>query len=196
VEWVKNGAEAAERLRLYQYDVAILDWNMPGATGVEVCKQYRANGGAVPIIMLTAREKDHEKVTGLDAGADDYVTKPFSVAELQARIRSALRRQSNVTQNLLEVGDLALDLASGKVMRAGRAIELLPKELALLEFFMRHPGQLFDVHDLLNRVWSSESDASEDAARQGVSRLRKKLDVDGRKAPIATVKGLGYRLEP
>jgi DNA-binding response OmpR family regulator len=195
MEWVKDGGECAERLRVYQYDLAILDWNMPVSTGVDVCRAYRANGGNLPIIMLTGRDQDFEKVQGLDAGADDYLTKPFSLVELTARIRAVLRRQTQTTQNVLTVADLALDTATRKVTRSGRSIDLFAKEFALLEFFMRHPDQVFDVNDLLDRVWSSESDASEDAVRQGVSRLRKKLEIDGRKAPITTVVGLGYRLE-
>jgi two-component system, OmpR family, manganese sensing response regulator len=179
VEWVQDGKEGADRLRLYQYDLAILDWNMPEMTGVEVCRQYREQGGVLPILMLTARDKDVEKVEGLDAGADDYLTKPFSLVELAARIRAILRRQPETLKTSLSLGE----------------IDLLPKEMALLEFLIRHPNQLFDVNDLLNHVWSSESDSTEDAVRQCVARLRRKLEVEGKKSPIVTVKGLGYRLE-
>jgi two-component system OmpR family response regulator len=195
VEWVQDGKEGAERLRLYQYDLAILDWNMPEKTGVEVCKQYRANGGSTPIIMLTARDKDLEKVEGLDAGADDYLTKPFSLIELTARIRALLRRPAATFRSALTLGDLSVDPARGKATRAGNEIDLLPKEMALLEFLMRHPQQAFNVNDLLNHVWSSESDSTEDAVRQCVTRLRKKLEIKGRRSPIVTVKGLGYRVE-
>lgn len=195
VEWVQNGREGADRLRLYNYDLAILDWNMPEMTGIEVCKQYRANGGAIPIIMLTARSKDDQKVEGLDAGADDYLTKPFSLVELAARIRALLRRPTDSFKTALMLGDVSINPAACKATRAGQEIDLLPKEMALLEFLIRHPNQVFGVNDLLNYVWSSESESTEDAVRQCVARLRKKLDIDGLRSPIVTVKGLGYRIE-
>jgi DNA-binding response OmpR family regulator len=195
VEWVQDGKEGADRLRLYQYDLAILDWNMPEMTGVEVCRQYREQGGVLPILMLTARDKDVEKVEGLDAGADDYLTKPFSLVELAARIRAILRRQPETLKTSLSLGELSVDPGSCKARRGSKEIDLLPKEMALLEFLIRHPNQLFDVNDLLNHVWSSESDSTEDAVRQCVARLRRKLEVEGKKSPIVTVKGLGYRLE-
>lgn len=195
VEWVDDGEEGAQRLRLYEYDVVILDWNLPGRSGVDICQRYREKGGQLPIIMLTARRAEDERVQGLDAGADDYLLKPFSLAELQARIRAVLRRHRAQPTNVIAAGDLSLDVATGTVQRAGIQIELLAKELALLEFFMSHPGQFFDAGQLLNSVWSSETDSTEDAARKCVSRLKKKLELSGRENPIMTVKGRGYRLD-
>lgn len=195
VEWVKDGNEGADRLRLYHYDVAILDWNLPMRTGVEVCREHRDRGGTVPIIMLTARNQESEKITGLDSGADDYLTKPFSLPELVARIRALLRRQPTSFKDSLQLGDLTLDPGSSKAVRAGKEIDLLPKEMLVLEFLMRHPNQVFGTQDLLNYVWKSESDSSEDAVRQCIARLRKKLEIEGLPSPIVTIKGLGYRIE-
>lgn len=195
IDWVRNGSECADRLRLYHYDAAVVDWNMPGQSGVDVCRAYRESGGNAPLLLLTARDKESEKVEGLDSGADDYLTKPFSVAELNARIRALLRRNPQTSNNVLQVGDLIVDVAQARVTRAGMEVELLHKEFALLEFLMRRPNQVFSVHDLLNMVWSSESESGSDAVRQAVVRLRKKLDIPGRRCPITTVKGLGYKVE-
>ena len=195
VEWTKNGTEALDRLNLYEYDLGIFDWNVPGMTGIEVCRRYRANGGVIPILLLTGNSAIGERVDGLDAGADDYLTKPFSLKELIARVRALLRRPPHATADLLEFSGLVIDVRACKVTRDGAGISLLPKELALLEFLVRHPNRVFSVQDLLNRIWSSESDSSEDAVRQCITRLRKKIDFDSQPSLIVTVKGLGYKVE-
>jgi DNA-binding response OmpR family regulator len=196
VEVVADGREAMERLRFYKYDLIILDWMLPGVQGVDVCKTFRASGGTTPILMLTSRKQTQDKITGLDAGADDYITKPFDVAEISARVRALLRRPQQVTTNVLAARNVTLDPTTFKVTRDGADVQLLPKEFALLEFFMRYPGQVFSAEALLDRVWSSESEASPETIRTYIKRLRQKLDTPGQPSMLVTVHGVGYKLEP
>lgn len=195
VEAVESGKEAQERLRIYQYDLAIIDWGLPHVSGPTICKAFREAGGSMPILMLTARSKDIEKMEGLDAGADDYLTKPFSLGELLARVRALLRRPGKFVNPSLEVRGLVLDSNLCKVHRDNQEITLLPQEYSLLEFFMRNKNVVFDVNGILDRVWSSESEASEFAVRQCLMRLRKKIDRSGEESFIKTIKGIGYVLE-
>lgn len=196
VDVVPDGQAALNVLRWSQYDLIILDWNLPGLAGVDVLKAFRARGGSAPVLMLTAKSAVEDKETGLDSGADDYLTKPFHEKELAARVRSLLRRPAPVQKNLLEAGGIALDTASHRVVVDGREVNLLPKEFSLLEFFMRHPGQTFSNESLIERVWSAESDASPDSIRTYVKRLRAKIDVEGRPSLFSTVYGVGYRFDP
>lgn len=195
VELVENGEEATDRLKFYKYDVVILDWMLPGISGLEVCKRYRATGGTTPILLLTAKKHVDEKEQGLDAGADDYLTKPFEMKELSARIRALLRRPSVMTGSILQVGNLSLEPTTFKVTRNGEEVSLLPKEFALLEFMMRHPNQVFSAEALLDRVWSSDSDASPETIRTYIKRLRKKIDLQGQQSILSTVHGVGYKLD-
>jgi OmpR-family two-component system manganese-sensing response regulator len=195
IDWTRDGKEGRDRLLLYQYDMAILDWMLPGVTGTQICRDYRARGGLIPVLMLTGKTNLSEKMEGFDAGADDYLTKPFQMAELNARVRALLRRPTQIFPDLLEIGDLSLDPKRSTVKRAGREIPLLAKELAVLDFLMRHKGQFFTIADLLNHVWSSESESSEEAVRQCILRLRRKIDLEGEKSLIVTVKGLGYKID-
>jgi DNA-binding response OmpR family regulator len=194
VELVENGIEGAERLRIYYYDLVILDLHLPGKTGMDICREYRAGGGVIPILMLTASSSKSAIVNGLQSGADDYLTKPFSMDELNARVAALLRRPRAQVPDIITLGDLAFDQTNQKVTRAGCEISLLPKELALLQFFMRHPNQTFSVADLLNRVWSSESDSSDEAVWQSIARLRRKIDNQHGESFIVTVKGMGYKI--
>ncbi|NJL71005.1 MAG: response regulator transcription factor [Candidatus Competibacteraceae bacterium] len=195
VESVLNGADAKDRLRHYEHDVIILDWSLPDYSGVELCKQFRALGKTTPVLMLTGRSEVEDKEMGLDAGADDYLTKPFSTRELLARVRALLRRYAMSSSNILELENLVLNPSTREVSRNGRNIELLPREFAVLEFLMRHPNQVFTGQALLNHVWASESDASVDAVRTCVMRLRKKLDLEGETPLIHTVYGVGYKIQ-
>jgi DNA-binding response OmpR family regulator len=196
VEVVADGNEAVERLRFYKYDLIIMDWMLPGMHGVDVCKHFRAGGGTTPILMLTSRKQVNDKITGLDSGADDYLTKPFDVQEIAARVRALLRRPSAVTSNVLTARNLVLETSTFRVTRDGEEISLLPKEFALLEFFMRHPNQVFSAEALLDRVWSSESEASPETIRTYIKRLRQKIDIKGEKnSIISTVHGVGYKLD-
>ncbi|MBX9953216.1 MAG: response regulator transcription factor [Candidatus Obscuribacterales bacterium] len=195
VEKVRDGQEAADRLKLYSYDLAILDIGLPKINGIDVCRNYRAAGGITPILMLTGKGDIEDRVQGLDSGADDYLPKPFHMRELIARVRTLLRRPVGLVADVLTVRGITLNPSTGKATRDGVEIDLLAKELALMEFLMRHRDQIFSVDDLLDKVWHSESDSSEDAVRQCVTRVRKKLDIDGKPSIITTVKGMGYKID-
>ncbi len=196
VDVMHDGEGAIESLRMNTYDVIILDWEMPKLTGIEVCKKYRSMKGETPVIMLTGKKMLDDKISGLDAGADDYVTKPFEIAEISARIRALLRRPAAVKSNILTARDLVLDTDRMCVHRAEEELYFVPKELALLEFFMRHPNHVFSSEALINRVWPSDSEASPDTVRTYINKLRKKIDKPGEDSIIRTVHGLGYRFEP
>jgi DNA-binding response OmpR family regulator len=195
VEVVYDGQEALERMRVYKYDLAILDWQMPGLPGIKVCGKFRESGGKTPILILTSRAQVEDKEAGLDSGADDYLTKPFEMRELSARVRALLRRPpSEVTSNVLKAGHLSLDRQTHEVKRGDVVINLLPKEFALLEFLMRYPNEVFSLETLLNRVWPSDSDSSPDTVRVHLTHLRNKLQPKGG-PQIKTVYGVGYKLE-
>jgi len=185
-----DGAEARRKLADPVFDFIILDWQLPDATGPELLQEYRAAGGAAPVLMLTGKNSVEDKEMGLDSGADDYLTKPFSVKELTARIRALLRRPQEVQDNQLRAGDLVVDPKNRKVSLAGQAIVLLPKEFQLLEFMMRHPNCVFSTEELLNRVWSSESESTLEATKSTMKRLRKKLDPEA--IYIHTKHGVGF----
>lgn len=195
VEVVHNGRDGTDRLRNCQYDVIILDWALPDLTGLEICRIYRGEQGTTPIIMLTGRGSVGDKEMGLDSGADDYLTKPFNMKELSARIRALLRRSTQQPSNVLKAGELVVDPGKYKVLKAGQEITLLPREFALLEFFMRHPDEVFSAEALLQRVWHSESEATSDALRTCIKRLRQKIDVDNENSIIQTIPRVGYRLK-
>jgi DNA-binding response OmpR family regulator len=194
VEMVHSGADAMDRLKFYTFDLIILDWGLPDIEGIEVCAWYRGQKGAAAVLMLTGKDQLNEKLTGLDSGADDYLTKPFNVSELQARVRALLRRPTQFTGDLVTVGPLVLDSKNMTVTREGKPIDLLPKEYALLAFLMKYPNEYFTAEALMERVWPSESDTSPDILRVYVTRLRKKIDRDGEESLIATRRGAGYML--
>jgi len=193
IEHVTEGNEGYDRLRLYQYDLAILDINLPGMDGVQICRKHRDNGGLTPILMLTGRGAIEERTTGLDSGADDYLTKPFAVPELVSRVRALLRRPRAFQSEVIEKNGLRLDMTKAEVTKLGEPLKLLPKELALLTFFMRNPNRVFSASELLDSVWSSESEATEVAVSQCILRLRKKIDDESTPSKIATLKGIGYK---
>lgn len=194
VEVVHNGREGVERLSLCQYDAIILDWSLPEVTGLDICRQYREQGGKSPIIMLTGKNSISDKEHGLDSGADDYLTKPFNMKELSARLRAVLRRASGSASNILQVGELSIDPTKYKLTKSGKEIQLLPREFALMEFFMRHPDEVFSGDALLQRVWHSESDATSEALRTCIKRLRQKIDADSDDSVIQTIPRVGYKL--
>ncbi len=196
VDQVEDGSEALNQLKFYSYDLAILDWNMPNMEGIDVCKSYRASGGNTPILMLTGKREIDDREAGLDAGADDYLTKPFHMKELGARVRALLRRPAAVVTQELKAGDITLDPTTHQVCKNGTVIDILPKEFALLEFFMKHPKQVFSAEALIERVWPTDSDSSSGAIRTYVNRLRSKIDTDGKASLITTVHGIGYRFDP
>jgi DNA-binding response OmpR family regulator len=191
-----EGLTGYEYLRQSSYDLIILDWDLPGMPGVEICKKFRSSGGKSPILMLTGKGKIEEKEEGLDAGADDYLTKPFSMRELSARLRALLRRPVTSTDNILKVGHLEMDPAKHTILKNGEAVRLARKDFELLEYFMRHPGSFFSTEHLIERVWSFESEATSDAVRTSVKRLRKILDVSDNEEEsiIESARRVGYRL--
>jgi DNA-binding response OmpR family regulator len=194
VETIADGLEAHSLLKSFAYDLIILDWQLPGMSGIDICKEYRSARGKTPVLMLTGKDSINDKILGLDSGADDYLTKPFDLRELGGRIRALLRRPTEVLpSNCLTAGNLSLDPAKHLAMRDGEPVALVPREFQLFEFLMRHQNQVFTAEALLNRVWPSESAATEEALRIAMKRLRKKIDPDSKL--LRNVHGVGYILE-
>jgi DNA-binding response OmpR family regulator len=194
VEVTHDGRDGYERLLCSEYDLAIVDWNLPGMEGPEICQKYRAGKGSAPIIMLTGRAAIDEKVAGFDAGADDYLTKPFNMKELSARVRVLLRRGRHVAADVIEAHGIELDPAKHNATKNGVPLSLLPKEFALLEFLMRNPGTIFTQDALFRHVWKSDSESSDSAIRTCIKRLRQKIDDEGGESIIETLPRVGYRL--
>jgi DNA-binding response OmpR family regulator len=195
VEKAETGTDALDLLRAYPYDLVILDVELPRLNGLEVCRQYRAQGGTSLVLMLTNKSTITDKEAGFGMGADDYLTKPFHLKELSARLRALLRRSQTLSNDVLTAGKLELDPRSRKLTRGGEDIHLPKMELALLEFFMRCPNQVFSSEALLERVWSSESERSSDTIRSCIKKLRNKIDVEGEQSMIKNVHGVGYVFE-
>lgn len=194
VDVANNGADANEMVKTYDYDVIILDWEMPEMNGIQICKEYRERGGASPVLMLTGKSTIDNKEQGLDSGADDYLTKPVELRELSARVRALLRRKPMRHVTTFQFGDLHLDPSKRTVTKNGKEVELWPIEFALLEFFMSHPNQVFNADALLHQVWKSEASAGPEAVRTTIKRLRKRIDDDSKKSLIKNVYGFGYKL--
>jgi two-component system phosphate regulon response regulator PhoB len=196
VDAIERGDEAEIRLREVVPDLLLLDWMLPGLSGIELCRRLRARPAtqALPIIMLTARGEESERVRGLAIGADDYVVKPFSVPELMARVRAILRRsRPEVIATVLKGGDIELDRDTHRVRRNNRELHLGPTEFRLLEFLMQSPGRVFSRSQLLDAVWGSDVYVDERTVDVHVGRLRKSL---GRgRDPIRTVRGSGYSFD-
>ena len=196
VDVAYGGSDALEMVRLNPYDLVCLDLTMPDVDGLEVCRQIRDDiGSAVRVLMLTARDSLDDRVSGLDHGADDYLVKPFALRELQARVRTLLRRDSEQTDAVLRVGDLTLDTAKHTAHRRRIELDLTAKEFALLRYFMMHPGHVLSQEHLLEHVWDENADPFTNTVRVTVGTLRRKLVVEGDEKPvIETVVGSGYRL--
>lgn len=195
VEACARGDEAEIRLRENQPDLLLLDWMLPGLSGIELCRRLRAREETerLPIIMLTARGEESERIRGLSTGADDYVVKPFSVPELMARVRSILRRASpEVVSTMLRFGDIELDRETHRVRRNSKEIHLGPTEFRLLEFLMTAPGRVFSREQLLDGVWGHDVYVDERTVDVHVGRLRKAINRGKAKDPIRTVRGAGY----
>lgn len=179
-------------------DLVVLDWMIEGTSGIEVCRRLRRDKATahVPIVMLTARGAEDDKIRGLDTGADDYVTKPFSPRELVARVNAIMRRiRPALAGETLTVGDLSLDATAHRVSRRGQVLSLGPTEFRLLKFFMEHPGRVFSRGQLLDAVWGTDSDIELRTVDVHIRRLRKGIELAGAADPVRTVRSAGYALE-
>jgi two-component system, OmpR family, response regulator len=190
VDVAATGEEAVMRATTTEYDLILLDVMLPGHDGFEVCSQLRASEVWSPTLMLTALDDVEDRVRGLDSGADDYLAKPFSFDELLARMRALMRRGAPPRPALLTVGDLRLDPAARRVWRAGRELSLTAREFAMLEMFMRHPGEVLSRFELLEHVWDGSYENRSNVIEVYIGYLREKLD----RGAIETVRGVGYRL--
>lgn len=194
VDVTGDGAEALWLGQENDYDAVVLDGMLPGLDGFEVVRRWRAGHRWAPVLMLTARSAVGARIEGLDAGADDYLAKPFNFAELSARIRALVRRGADARPAILQAGDLELDPASRRVTRAGQRIELTAKEFALLELLMRHRGDVLSRTHILEHVWDFAYDPSSNVVDQYIGSLRRKLDRPFGRDDVQTVRGAGYRL--
>lgn len=201
VDWVMDGNEAWAYLEnsSAQYTVAILDWMLPGITGLELCKRLRYKVNPLPILMLTARDRMEDKVAGLDAGADDYLVKPFGMVELLARLRALQRRSAHFQPQQLTVGNLTLDYGNSTVVRQNttgeqQRIPLTNKEFQLLEYFMKHPNQIVTTEQIRNQIWEVNAESSSNVVAAQIRLLRRKLTNSDCTNSIETLHGMGYRL--
>lgn len=195
---VSDGEQAMDRLKESKFDLVILDWMIPKLSGIEVCRRIRGNSGfnSLPIIMLTALGDENDKIRGLDTGADDYLTKPFSFPELIARIKALLRRSNANEADEIKVGDISIDLREYKVTRSGKEIDIGPTEFKLLNCLIKQPRRVFSREQLLDHVWGVDNINVEiRTVDVHIGRLRKALNIKGTKDPIRTVRSAGYSLE-
>jgi two-component system phosphate regulon response regulator PhoB len=193
-----DGEEALLVAGEEQPDVVLLDWMLPQLSGIEVCRRLRGRQETrnVPIIMLTARGEETDRIRGLDTGADDYITKPFSMTELLARLRAVMRRiRPGLAEDMVRVGDIEMDRAAHRVRRAGVEVHLGPTEYRLLDHLIQHPGRVFSREQLLDAVWGSDVYVEARTVDVHVGRLRKALNVEAERDPIRTVRSAGYSLD-
>lgn len=201
VDWVMNGTDAWAYLEnsWTQYTLAIIDWMLPGMSGLELCQRLRNKKNPLPVLMLTAKDTMEDKVTGLDAGADDYLVKPFGMAELLARLRALQRRSPHFQPQELTVGNLTLDYGSSTVVSHNatgdrQVVPLTNKEFQLLEYFMKHPNQIITTEQIRNQLWEVSAEPISNVVAAQMRLLRRKLTNSGCVNPIETLHGMGYRL--
>lgn len=195
-DYVTDGDKAMQRISLYrnEYDLIVLDLMMPGMTGFEVCKEVRAQGITTPILVLTGKDMVKDKVKLLRAGADDYMVKPFTIEELTARVDALLRRPHESLPVTLEVDNIKLDTSTHRAFLGKQELRLTTKEYSLLEYFMRHPGQVLDREKILDHLWGFGFDSFSNVVDVHIKNLRRKLDGRRKRPIIETVRGVGYRL--
>ncbi|MBD2690796.1 response regulator transcription factor [Anabaena catenula] len=195
VDVAGDGEEGWDFITAFSYDLILLDVMLPKLNGIELCQRLRQRGHEIPVLMLTAKDSSTDKVEGLDAGADDYVIKPFDLKELLARIRALLRRGNSTLLTFLEWGELQLDPANCTVNYKNKLLSMTPKEYQLLELFLRNHGHVLSRHQILDHLWSSIDAPGEDTVKVHIRAIRQKLQAAGAKHDfIETVYGLGYRL--
>jgi len=192
VDTATEGRSGLMLARDHQPDLVILDWMLPGMDGLEVCHRLRTASGSVPILMLTAKDAVQDRIQGLDAGADDYMVKPFNLDELLARVRALLRRTQPDRVPVLKFADLTLDTGSRQASREGRLVQLTAKEYELLELFMRHPKQVLTREVIFDRVWGYDFGGESNVLEVYIRYLRQKLEEGGELRLIHTVRGVGY----
>jgi two-component system response regulator PhoP len=193
VDTCSNGDEGLFLATEYPLDAAIIDIGLPGKSGLEIIKALRERGSLLPILILTARSSWQDKVQGLEMGADDYLTKPFQMEELQARVKALLRRATGIPQTLLKCGPITLDVTAQSVSVNGAIIELTSFEYRLLEELVRHHGEVLSKHTLADYLYPHDEDRDSNVLEVMIGRLRRKLDPDGTLNPIETIRGRGYR---
>jgi len=197
---VEDGVQGLDRILKDAPDLVVLDLMLPGKSGFEICREVRRQGVNTPVIMLTARAQEVDRVRGLELGADDYVVKPFSLAELVARIRAVLRRSQTLSRTegapeILQLGDLRLDVRKQEAFKSGRKIELTHKEFQLLEFLLRHPGEVISRDEFLDRLWGGDVYVTHRNVDTHIASLRKKIEDDAEQPRyILSVRGAGYKL--
>ena len=194
VDLATDGKTADELMEINEYDLVVLDWGIPSPTGIELLRVWRRRGRTLPILMLTGRDGVEDRVGGLDTGADDYLTKPFSFAELLARVRSLLRRREAPLAIALEAGDLRLDRAAHRVIVAGTPVELSPKEFGVLDYLLTRKGEVVTRGDIEEHAWDHAADPMANVVDVTIHRLRKKIDGGRQGRLIHTVRGVGYVL--
>jgi DNA-binding response OmpR family regulator len=194
VDVVSNGSDGLEWLLSGAYSIAILDWELPGLSGIQVLGQARNKGIVIPVIMMTARSSVDDKVQGLDSGADDYILKPFDLRELGARVRTLLRRDATQKIGLIQFGDIALDPVTATVTCNGSDVKLRRTEYALLETLMQTPGKVYTTEILLRKVWPTDSDTTPETVRTHLTRLRQKVQSISKKCSITNSYGIGYKI--
>ncbi|MEM8777756.1 MAG: response regulator transcription factor [Cyanobacteria bacterium P01_G01_bin.49] len=194
IKVVNDGLSGLTVARESKPDLILLDWMLPGISGIEICKRLRQTGSKIPIILLTAKDDISDRVAGLDAGADDYIVKPFSLEELLARVRAHLRRNQEENPNLIQFDDLSLNRSTREVHRGHRLIELTAKEFDLLEYLLSHPRQVLTRDQILERVWGYDFMGDSNIIEVYIRYLRLKLEAEKEKRLIQTVRGVGYVL--
>lgn len=194
VDHASTLARASEANAINDYDLLVLDLGLPDGDGTELCREVRASGSGTPILMLTARDGISDRVRGLDAGADDYLTKPFAYPELAARVRALLRRPKATSTPVLEADDVRLDPAAHTVWRGAIMVPLTPREFSLLEYLLRHPLEVCRREDLLEHVWDANYDGLSNVVDVHIANVRRKLEMPGSADPIETIRGVGYRI--
>ena len=195
VDAVGSGTDALEYAAGGDYDGIILDWMMPGLDGVQVLKKLRERGVGTPCLMLTARDAVEDRVTGLDAGADDYLPKPFATSELLARVRAMLRRREAFAPDILRCGDIELDRSDMELRRGGKSVKLANKAFQLMELLMERPGTVHSVDQIMERIWGWDSESESSVVWVHISQLRKRLSELGSTVEIKAARGVGYSLE-
>jgi DNA-binding response OmpR family regulator len=197
VEVIDDGAEAVKRARTAPFDVILLDVMLPGKDGFEVCRELRRSGIRTPILMLTARAQEAEKVLGLEAGADDYVTKPFGIRELRARIAALLRRSGGgTTPRIVRVGDVDVDFDRGEIRRGDQVSQLTALEFKLLQVFIRAPGRILSREQLISEAWGPNTFVTDRVVDNHIGSLRRKLEPDAAEPQyLKNIRGLGYRFD-